>query len=351
MHPVGEYLHGRCFASDNASGIHPKVLDAIAEANRAHASAYGDDPWTHAARSALAAAFDSDIEALFCFGGTGANVISLATLVAPYESVLCAQTAHVWNDECSAPERFTNAKLIPLRDEFGKISVDDVIPHLGPGRGVHRARPRVISITQPTEWGTVYSLDELHNLASFAHEHEMMLHVDGARLANAAVTLNASLADIARCGIDALSFGGTKNGLMGAEAVILFRPELATRAAYARKQATQLASKMRFIAAQFLAYLEGDLWRSLAAHANDMAASLARQCQKRTDIQFVAPVSCNLLFPRLSATALEDLQRDFYFYTWSEPDSIARWITSFDTTAEDVEVFSGAVARALSHKS
>ena len=347
MLEIAPGLNGRALASDNASGVHPHVLEALAAANHDHASAYGDDAWTGRAVELLRSAFDYDLEVLFCFGGTGANVIGLAAATRPYESILCAESAHIWNSECSAPERFVNAKLIPLADELGKISVDHLLPHLGPGRGVHTARPRVVSITQPTEWGTLYSLDEMRTLADFCHEHDLLLHVDGARFANAVAALNVSLADCAKCGIDVLSFGGTKNGLMGAEAVILFRPDLLEAAEYARKQAMQLASKMRFVAAQFLAYLENDLWHQLASHANAMAALLASQCASLPRIELAAPVACNMLFPRLPATVLSDLQEEFYFYTWDERASIARWITSFDTTGEDIEIFSTSLGQHL----
>lgn len=343
-------MNGRMFASDNASGVHPSVLAAIARANEGHCLAYGDDRWTREACSAIENAFDTEAETLFCFGGTGANVIALGSVMRPYDSVFCADSAHIWNDECAAPQRFCGGKFIPLEQRFGKIDCATIAAQLKPTRGVHHARPRVVSLTQPTEWGAVYSCEELRELTDFAHAHDLIVHVDGARFANAVAALGVSLADAGpRCGIDVLSFGGTKNGLLGAEAIIYFNPELAAEAARTRKQATQLASKMRFIAAQFLAYLEDELWRDLAGHANAMAKRLAAHCDDCAELEFASPVDCNMLFPCLPATALSALQESFIFHTWDERASIARWITSFDTCAEDVDVFGRAVRAALTH--
>lgn len=334
----------RGFASDNASGVHPRVLAALAEANVDHAIAYGADPWTARAEDALRTAFDADAEILLTFGGTGANVIGLAAVMRPFDAVLCAASAHLNNDECAAAERFIGSKLIPVEHDYGRITPAALEPHLGPTRGVHHARPRVVSVTQPTEWGTLYTVAELRALAAFAHAHDLLLHVDGARFANAAAALDVSFAELGpRAGVDVLSLGGTKNGLMGAEAVLFFDRALAADAAYTRKQGMQLASKMRFLAAQFLAYLEDELWRELAAHANAMAARLASGTRGAPGVEFVCPVACNLLFPRLPPAALAPLQDTFAFYTWDAPRSIARWVTSFDTTAEDVDTFAAAV--------
>ena len=341
-------MSARSFASDNGAGVHPAVLAAINAANHGHASAYGNDPWTARASDALRAAFGGTAEILVTFGGTGANVVALATLTRRHDAILCADSAHILNSECAAVEHFCGGKLLPVASIDGKLSPALLAPVLGPTRGVHQARPRVVSITQPTEWGALYSVDEMRALADFAHAHELFLHVDGARYANAAAALGLSLAALsAEVGVDVLSFGGTKNGLLGAEAVVVFDPALALEAAYARKQATQLASKMRFIAAQFLAYLENDLWRELAGHANAMARRLAAALDNVAGLEFVCPVETNMLFPRLPRGVLEALQRDFYFYTWRDSDAVARWVTSFDTSAEDVDLFAAAVKRAL----
>ncbi len=338
----------RGFASDNTSGVHPLVLAAIANANHGHAPAYGDDRWSAAAIAALRTAFDCDAEVLFCFGGTGANVIALDALTRPHQAVLCADSAHVWTSECGAPERFTGAKLIPIAQRFGKLDCQLVQTALGSTRGVHHVQPRVLTITQPTEYGTLYTPSEIRELADFAHQHGLLLHVDGARYANAAAALAVSLADLGpRSGVDALSFGGTKNGLLGGEAVLFFNRDVAPDAAYARKQAMQLASKMRFIAAQFLAYVDNELWRELAGHANAMASRLAEHCARLSALELICPVECNMLFARLPPAALAALHDAYYFYTWDETASIARWITSFDTSVEDIDGFAAAIDAAL----
>ena len=341
-------MSARSFASDNGAGVHPAVLAAIAAANHGHASAYGNDAWTASASDALRAAFGGAAEVLFTFGGTGANVVALATITRRYDAILCADSAHIFNSECAAVEHFCGGKLLPIATSDGKLSPALLAPALGPTRGVHQTRARVVSITQPTEWGVLYSVDEMRALTDFAHAHELLVHVDGARYANAAAALGVSLAGLsADVGVDVLSFGGTKNGLLGAEAVLLFDPALALEAAYARKQATQLASKMRFIAAQFLAYLENDLWRELASHANAMAQRLAIVLGDVAGLELVCPVQTNMLFPRLPRGVLDALQRDHYFYTWRDSDAVARWVTSFDTTREDIDLFAAAVKDAL----
>ncbi|MEQ8230707.1 MAG: beta-eliminating lyase-related protein [Gammaproteobacteria bacterium] len=335
----------RGFASDNASGVHPRVLEAIAAANRGHALAYGNDPWTADAIAAVRSAFDCDAEVLFCFGGTGANVVALGALTQRHEAVLCTDCAHIWNDECAAPEHFLGGKLIPVPSHQGKLTPAALAPWTAPGRGVHHAPPRVLSLTQPTEWGTLYTPDELRELCTFAHEHGWWVHVDGARFANAAAALGLSLAALGPgCGVDVLSFGGTKNGLLGAEAVVFFDPRLGAAAAWTRKQSTQLASKMRFLAAQFSAYLEDELWRELATHANTMARRAAAGLDGV--IRFAVPVEVNMLFPRLPAAAITPLAERFEFHVWDAERGIARWLTSFDTTSEDVDALVAAVRAA-----
>lgn len=341
-------MNERSFASDNGAGVHPHVLAAIAAANHGHASAYGNDPWTARAVDALRTAFGGKAEVLLSFGGTGANVVALATITRRYDAILCADSAHIVNSECAAVEHYCGGKLLPIVTVDGKLSPTLLASALVPTRGVHHARPRVISITQPTEWGTLYSVAELRALCEFAHAQQLLVHVDGARFANAAAALDVSLAALsAEVGVDVLSFGGTKNGLLGAEAVVVFDAALAEEAAYARKQTTQLASKMRFLAAQFLAYLEDELWRRLARQSNAMATRLASALSDVDGLEWVCPVETNMLFPRLPRAVLEALQRDFYFYTWRDSDAVARWVTSFDTTSEDVDTFAAAVKHAL----
>lgn len=338
----------RGFASDNASGVHPRVLEAIAAANDGHALGYGNDAWTAAATTAVQEAFDCEAEVLFCFGGTGANVIALAAATRRHEAVLCADCAHIWNDECAAPERFLSGKLIPVTATQGKLTPAALAPWTAAGRGVHRAPPRVLSLTQPTEWGTLYTPDELRALSEFAHAQGWVVHVDGARFANAAAALDLSLAELAPgCGVDVLSFGGTKNGLLGAEAVVFFDTALGADAAYARKQATQLASKMRFLAAQFSAYLADDLWRELAAHANAMARRLADRLDGLPGVEMTCPVEVNMLFPRLPEAALAALAARFDFHVWDASRGIARLLTSFDTSAADVDAFADTLRDAL----
>ena len=341
-------MNERSFASDNGAGVHPRVLAAIGAANHGHASAYGNDPWTARAVEALRHAFGGTAEVLLSFGGTGANVVALGAITRRYDAILCADSAHIVNSECAAVEHYCGGKLLPIATVDGKLSPGLLAPALGPTRGVHHARPRVVSITQPTEWGTLYSVAEMRALCEFAHAHQLLVHVDGARFANAAAALDVSLAALsAEVGVDVLSFGGTKNGLLGAEAVVVFDVALADEAAYARKQTTQLASKMRFLAAQFLAYFDDELWRTLASHSNAMAARLASALSDVDGLEFVCPVETNMLFPRLPPAVLAALQRDFHFYTWRESDAVARWVTSFDTDLEDVDTFAAAVKRAL----
>ncbi|MFT4560914.1 MAG: threonine aldolase [Gammaproteobacteria bacterium] len=332
------------FASDNCSGIHPKILEAIARANHGFEKAYGDDPYTDAAISALRNEFGKQAEVFFTFGGTGANVVGIASIARSFEAVFCADCSHIWADECAAPEKFFGGKLIPLPSVFGKITAEIVAANIGDSRGVHHVVPRVISITQPTEWGTIYQPEEIRALAEFAHARGMFLHVDGARLSNAAAALGCSLAATSSdLGVDVLSFGGTKNGLMGGEAIIFINPECATDAAFLRKQATQLPSKMRFISVQFEAFLETGLWRTNAEHANSMARRLADLVADVEGVDFCCPVEINALFPKLDPAYLGPLSDHCEFYMWDEKASIARWMTSFNTAIEDVDAFANLI--------
>jgi len=328
------------FASDNTSGIHHEVLAAIERANRGHAKGYGEDPYTQSGTAALRTAFGARAEVYFTFGGTGANVVAIASMARSFEAVYCADCSHLWSDECAAPEKFFGGKLVPVSANYGKITPEDVAASMGENRGVHHAEPRVISITQPTEWGTVYQIEEMNALAEFAHDRGMFLHVDGARLANAAAALDTSLAAISSdVGVDVLSFGGTKNGLMGGEAVIFIDPGLAKNAGYLRKQSTQLASKMRFIAVQFEALMHDELWRRNAAHANTMTARLAAAIDGIDGVDLTCPVEVNSLFPKLEPSLIAPLQARCVFYLWDAGASIARWMTSFCTTEAEVDAF------------
>ena len=332
------------FASDNTSGVHPEILAAIARANHGFVKPYGDDPYTESAIGAMRAEFGERAEVFFTFNGTGANVVGLASVLRSFEAVYCADCSHIWSDECAAPEKFLGGKLVPVPSAYGKISPTAVAASMGEDRGVHHAVPKVISITQPTEWGTVYRPEEMQALADFAHERDMVLHVDGARLCNAAAALGTSLGAISTdVGVDVLSFGGTKNGLMGGEAIVFVDGALAQHAGYLRKQATQLASKMRFIAVQFEALLTDKLWRQNAAHANAMAARLADRVSDIDGIEFSCPVEINALFPRLKKSFVAPLQERCVFYLWDEKASIARWMTSFNTRPDDVDAFAEVI--------
>lgn len=333
----------RHFASDNAAGIHPEVLAAIAAANEGHAPAYGADPWTAAALSLLRREFGDGIEAFLTFGGTGANVVGLAALLRPWEAVLCASTAHIHVDECGAPERFLGCKLIPVPASDGKLTPGAVIAALGGpavAPQVHHVAPRVLSVSQSTEYGTVYTPAELRSLAALARERGLLLHMDGARLSNAAAALDLPLRAVtADVGVDVLSFGATKNGGMGAEAVVLFDRARADAAAFARKQAMQLPSKMRFLAAQFVALLTDGLWRRNAAQANRMARRLTEGVARIEGVELTQPVDANAVFARVPLDRLADLQARWHFLTWDEARNEVRLMCAFDTTEADVDGF------------
>lgn len=340
----------RSFASDNNAGVHPEIIEAITRVNRGHVPAYGNDPYTQSAIRKFEEHFGPDIAVFFTFNGTGANVLSLQALTRSFHSVLCSDYAHIYTDECGAPEKLTGCKLIPLPHENGKITVK-AVHHAYHGIGdEHHAQPRVISITQATEMGTVYQPEEISALARFAHEHEMFLHVDGARIANAAVSLGQTLRQATRdLGIDILSFGGTKNGMLGGEAVVFFHPEQAENFLYLRKQSMQLASKMRFVAAQFEAMLTNDLWRRSAEHANRMASVLAKELNRIPGVRIVWKVEANGVFAQIPHHAIEKIKQQYFFYTWIEEESIVRWMCSFDTTEEDIRKFVAVVADAMKY--
>jgi threonine aldolase len=336
------------FLSDNASGVHPEVLAALAEANRGHAAAYGHDAYTERASSILRKHFGNRAEVLLALTGTGANVIALQSVLRSHDAVVCADCAHMHRDECGAPEKFTGSKLIPAPTAHGKLSPDSIRPLLEDTNMVHRVRPKLVSISQCTELGTVYTVAELRTLSDFCHANGLLLHMDGARLSNAAVALGVSLAATsADCGVDILSFGGTKNGLMAAEAILFFDPRLAETAAFARKQAMQLCSKMRFVAVQFQTLLDGDLWRRSAAHANAMAARLAAAIDGAVEV--VMPVETNAVFARMPPAAIAELQSSFVFGVWDSAQSIVRWMTSFDTGADEVDQFAARIRHVSRH--
>jgi threonine aldolase len=338
----------RSFASDNNAGVHSKVLKAIAAANRGHVVGYGDDRYTEAAVGKFRQHFGSDIEVFIVFNGTAANCLSLKALTESYEAVICAEAAHIYTDECGAPEKFTGCKLIPISTVDGKLTVDGV-RHAYHGMGdQHHVQPRVISITQATEVGTVYTQREVRDLARFAHQHNMFLHMDGARIANAAVSLGVTLREATRdLGVDVLSFGGTKNGAMGAEAVVFFNKKFSRDFLYLRKQGMQLASKMRYISAQLDALLSNDLWQQNARHSNRMAKLLQKEVSKIPGVEIVHKVEANGVFARIPRAAIAKLQKRYFFYVWNEEGSMVRWMCSFDTTEQDVRQFARFVAETV----
>jgi len=334
------------FASDNYAGVHPAVLAAIAAANGGFAPAYGDDDWTLALQARMREVF-GDVEAFPVFNGTGGNVTALAAVMQPFEAVICADTAHINVDECGALERFAGCKLVDLPTADGKLTPELVHGALVGVGDQHHVQPRVVSITQATELGTVYTPAETVALAEVAHAAGLLLHVDGARLVNAAVGLGTGLRQITTdCGVDALTFGGTKNGLLGGEAVVFFRRDLAARYLFVRKQGMQLASKMRFVSAQLLRLLEGELWRETAGHANAMAQRLAAAAAGAPGVRVAYPVQANAVFVALPAAVTERLREAYRFYTWDEQAGVVRWMCSWQTTLEDVDRLAAALRQA-----
>jgi threonine aldolase len=330
----------RGFASDNNSGVHPAIFKAMLDANQGHVRGYGDDPYTAKAVALFRDTFGSDTEVFFVFNGTGANILGLSSVTHSFNSIICAETAHIEEDECGAPEKFTGCKLLPVKPVGGKLTPELVEHHLKGFGFEHHSQPKVISISQATEMGTVYQPKEIRALADLAHSHKMYLHMDGARIANAAVSLNMGFKAITKdCGVDILSFGGTKNGMMMGEAVLFFNPELTPHTKYLRKQCMQLFSKMRFIGAQFQAYFEDDLWKETASQSNKMARYLRDEVSKIPQVEITQPVEANGVFARIPKDIIENLQQHFFFYVWNEKDSEVRWMTTFDTTETEIREF------------
>lgn len=339
----------RSFASDNTAGVHPEVMEAIVRANQNHAIGYGEDEITREAAAVFRRLLSPSTEVFFVYGGTGANTLGLSAVLRPYQAIVCAETSHINVDECGAPEKFSGAKLIDLPTSDGKLTPAAIEPHMVGIGFQHHVQPRVISITQPTELGVLYTLDEIRGLAEYAHRRGMLLHMDGARICNAAAAMNTSFAAMTvDCGVDVLSFGGTKNGMMYGEAVCFLNPALADGFPYIHKQGMQLASKMRFIAAQFIAMLSGDLWLRNARHANQMAAMLADRVRNIPNVRLSREPQVNSLFATIPAAAIEKIQDRYYFYVWDENLSEVRWMTSFDTTEEDIENFTACLKEILS---
>ena len=338
----------RGFASDNAATIHPEVLESIARANSGHAFGYGHDPYTRAVEQRFEEVFGDGARTFFVFNGTGANILCLRAACRPWDAVICTDTAHLEVDEGGAPEQIAGIKLLVVSGIDGKLSPDAVAAQLTRIGDEHAVQPRVVSIAQSTELGTLYAPAELRSLAQVVHAHGLLLHLDGARLSNAAAALGCSLREASfDCGVDLLSFGGTKCGLMLGEAVVVRDAQLANDLLYLRKGSMQLASKMRFMAAQFDALLHDELWRRSAGHANAMAARLAAAVTAIDGVQITRPVQANAVFAILPGQARVALAQRFDFYAWDAARDEVRWMCSWDTTEDDVEEFAAAIEECL----
>lgn len=333
----------RHFSSDNWSGVHPEVIAAMAAVNAGHVPSYGHDTYTAATIARLRDLFGERAEIFLVFSGTGANVLGLQTLALPFNTVICAETAHIYTSECGAAEKHVGCKLSPVPTRDGKIDRDGIANHFHDFGNDHHVQPSAVSISQATEYGTVYSPNEIRVISGFVHEQGLKLHMDGARLANAAAHLGVSLREISGdAGVDVLSFGGTKNGMIAGEAVVFFDAELARNFAYRRMQGMQLSSKMRFIAAQFDALLDNDLWLRSATHANRMAALLADGLGSIEGVKLTQKVQANEVFAAIPREHIAGLQEIASFQVWNEGISEARFVASFDTTEEDVSSFLAA---------
>ena len=334
----------RGFASDNNSGIHPEILNALSASNVGHAVGYGGDEYTELAVKRFKQEFGEQTDVYFVFNGTGANVLGLSTVTHSFHSVICAETAHIQVDECGAPEKFTGSKLLPVETIKGKITPEGISKYLHGFDFEHHSQPKIISISQVTELGTVYSVAEIKAITALAHHYGLFVHMDGARLANAAVSLNLPFRVFTvDAGIDVLSFGGTKNGMMMGEAVLFFNPELSKNTKYIRKQSMQLFSKMRFVSTQFLAYFNNDLWKKNATHSNKMARLLEQEVKKIPQIKLTQNVEANGVFAIVPTEIIPLLQEKYFFYMWDEHRSEVRWMTSFDTQEEDILNFAALI--------
>jgi threonine aldolase len=330
----------KSFASDNYSGVHPEIMEALQRANHQHMGSYGNDAFTTRAVNKFKEHFGEDIDVYFVYNGTGANTLGLSALTQSFNSVICSELAHINVDESTAPEKFTGCKLIGIPASNGKINAQQAAEKIQRLGDPHHPQARIISISQLTEYATVYSVDEIKSLSEVARQHGMFLHMDGARISNAAVSLNKSFREFTRdAGVDVLSFGGTKNGMMFGEAVIFFKKETAKQFHYIRKQGMQLHSKMRFISAQFEALLSNDLWKRNAAHANAMAKKLAEGLQAIPRVTITQPVDGNGVFAILPKEIIEPLQQEVFFYVWNERTNEVRLMCSFDTEEEEIQRF------------
>ncbi|HQH47637.1 MAG TPA: aminotransferase class V-fold PLP-dependent enzyme, partial [Candidatus Syntrophosphaera thermopropionivorans] len=325
------------FGSDNHSGVHPEVWKALLKADEGFAPAYGEDPLTLEVLNKIESLFGGDCQACFVMTGTGANVVAIQNLVKSFNAIFCAQTAHINVDECGAVQKFTQARLQVIPTTDGKLTPELIGPYLLNNRDQHHSQGKVVSIAQSTEYGTLYTIEELKVLADYTHQQDMLLQIDGARLANAAAALDCSLKDITKeVGADIVSFGGTKNGLLFGEALISFRPELTSDIRFYRKQCTQLFSKMRYISAQFDAYLKDALWKKNANQANAMATLFSESLRNIPEVEIVQPVQVNSLFVKMPKKSIEELREKYHFYIWDEAKNVVRLMCSFNTTEKHI---------------
>lgn len=340
----------RSFASDNWSGVSPEIMHALVTVNQHHHPAYGEnDPLMKQAERMFQDVFETPCKVFFVYNGTGANVLSVSHLIRSWQAVVAPHSSHLNEDEGGAPEKFMGGKILTVECPDGKLKKEQVMPFFHSIGFQHHVQPKLISISQTTEMGTIYSIEEIRELATFAHAHNMFLHVDGARIANAAAALGCSFADmITHTGVDVLSFGGTKNGLMFGEAVVFLKPELAAGFEYHRKQGMQLASKQRFITAQFMAYLTNEHWRFNALNANAMAQLLSKKLETVTGIRLSRPTDANGVFAIMPPSMIRELQKHYFFHVWNEGIHEVRLMCSFDTSPDDVEGFVAAARQIAS---
>ncbi|GAA4053246.1 threonine aldolase family protein [Nonomuraea soli] len=338
----------KSFASDNHAGVHPTILEAIAAANHGDAPAYGGDDWTALFEERVHAEFGPAAQGFAVLNGAGANMVGLALMLGRYDAIICASSAHIATHEAGAAERLLGVKLITVPTTDGKLLPRDITSRLGGVGNPHESQPTVVSISQVTELGTVYTPEEIAALSEAAHDAGLFLHVDGARLANAAAHLGTDLRSITTdVGVDVFSFGGTKNGALAAEAVIVLSPELASGTPFLRRQSLQLASKMRYISAQLTALLTDELWRQNAGHANAMSTRLADGLRDVPDVGLAFPVQSNAVFATLPAPAVSVLQQRYRFHYWDEEANLVRWMTAFDTTPDQVDEFLDDIRKAV----
>lgn len=328
------------FGSDNHAGVHPKLLNAIIEANADHAPSYGTDPISLKSEESFNKIFGQKVKTFFVYNGTSANALSMRAMTKPWQSVLCTDISHLNVDECGAPEFLSGAKTIALPSKNGKISLEQLKGSLIRRGDQHYAQPKVVSLTQPTEVGTCYSITEIKEITDWAHKEGLYVHIDGARIANAVVSLNTSFKELlSDTGIDVLSFGGTKNGLMMGEAVVFFNQTLAQDFIYIRKQVGQLPSKTRYISSQFYTYLESEVWKEIATHTTSMAKYLFELTNKIPGVEITNPVQSNAVFAKIPKAWIKPLRDKYFFYVWDEKTFECRWMMCFDTTKSEIEGF------------